>query len=92
MANIKRLILSPQVYHVLNVLVLFAKLFDVIIISRCYTHFDGHNRNQTYIIRRFISDVYLGPSRASRHLLITSNVEGGEVSQDLLLIQSIVNI
>jgi hypothetical protein len=69
----KRGIIISQPFYVIGL------QFDVVIISGCYIHFDEHDRNQMYNLRRFISDVYLGAGRASKHLLITSNITIGSI-------------
>jgi hypothetical protein len=69
----KRGIIISQPFYVIGL------QFDVVIISGCYIHFDEHDRNQVYNLRRFISDVYLGSSRASKYLLITSNITIGSI-------------
>jgi hypothetical protein len=67
----KKGIIISQPYYVIGL------QFDAVILTGCYIHFDEHDRNQMYNLRRFISDVYLGSSRASKRLLITSNTSTG---------------
>jgi hypothetical protein len=67
----KKGIIISQPYYVIGL------QFDAVILTGCYIHFDEHDRNQMYNLRRFISDVYLGSSRSSKKLLITSNTSTG---------------
>jgi hypothetical protein len=69
----KKVIVISQPYYVIGL------QFDAVILTGCYIHFVEHDRNQMYNLRRFISDVYLGSSRASKRLLITSNTNTGSI-------------
>jgi superfamily I DNA/RNA helicase len=66
----KKGIVISQPYYVIGL------QFDAVILIGCYIHFNEHDKYQMYNLRRFISDVYLGASRASKRLLITSNIHG----------------
>jgi hypothetical protein len=69
----KKMTVISQPYYVIGL------QFDAVILTGCYIHFDEHDRNQMYNLRRFISDIYLGSSRASKVLLITSNTSFGSI-------------
>lgn len=47
--------------------------FDVVILIGCYTLFDQHDSNQSHYQRIFLSDLYLGASRAKKVLFLTNN-------------------
>jgi len=69
----KKAIVISQPYYVIGL------QFDAVILTGCYIHFDEHDRNQMYNLRRFISDIYLGSSRASKKLIITTNTSIGHI-------------
>jgi hypothetical protein len=69
----KKMTVISQPYYVIGL------QFDAVILTGCYIHFDEHDRNQMYNLRRFISDIYLGSSRASKILMITSNTSVGSI-------------
>lgn len=68
----KGLVIS-QPYYVIGL------QFDIIIIIGCNIHFSEFDSNQSYNLRRFISDLYLGSSRASKQLLLTASSNYGTV-------------
>jgi hypothetical protein len=68
----KRIVIS-QPYYVIGL------QFDAVILTGCYIHFDEQDGNQMYNLRRFISDIYLGSSRASKKLIISSNTSIGSI-------------
>lgn len=47
--------------------------FDIVILLGCYSTYKETDPNQSYYIRRFLSDLYLGASRAKTSLLLMSN-------------------
>lgn len=63
----KRRIVVSQPHYVIGL------QFDVVLLTSCYLTHNIHDPNQSYNTRRFISDVYLGASRA-KHILNISTV------------------
>lgn len=47
--------------------------FDVVVLIGCYTLFTKHEPHQSYYRRTFLSDLYLGASRAKNMLILTNN-------------------
>lgn len=47
--------------------------FDTIIMVGCNIFFNEHDSNKSYYLRRYISDLYLGCSRASSKLILTAS-------------------
>lgn len=47
--------------------------FDVVILIGCYSIYDKYEKNKSYYQRRFLSDLYLGASRAKTDLILTNN-------------------
>lgn len=47
--------------------------FDVVILIGCYSIYDKYEKNKSYYQRRFLSDLYLGASRAKLDLILTNN-------------------
>lgn len=47
--------------------------FDVVILVGCYSIFEKYEKNKSYYLRRFLSDLYLGASRAKGDLILTRN-------------------
>lgn len=63
----KRRIVISQPHHVIGL------QFDAVILCSCSQTFNPHDAHQSYNSRRFVSDLYLGASRAKSKLCITSN-------------------
>lgn len=47
--------------------------FDIVILVGCYSIFEKYEKNKSYYLRRFLSDLYLGASRAKTDLILTRN-------------------
>ncbi len=47
--------------------------FDVVILIGCYSIYNKYDNNKSYYQRRFLSDLYLGASRAKSNLILTRN-------------------
>lgn len=49
--------------------------FDAVILIGCYSIYEKYENNKSYYQRRFLSDLYLGASRAKTDLILTKNNE-----------------
>ena len=48
--------------------------FDAVILCGCYSIYAKYEKNKSYYLRRFLSDLYLGASRAITDLILTRNI------------------